>query len=238
MRAEVAQATESSASSGSTPRATSRRLRISPPHIPESPPRSICCRERWRRRRKAPAGWLRWRAVAALLGVWFVVLLASEAMRGVWASHRARALTERDRDALQQLLSERSTHSGYRIAYTQMRSHIGGRGDVGFDVPDRCSDIWRPASQRIRRHNCAASRSAMAVRNSAPKWRSAVSTHSRALKAAWAQGGRRRRHQLGGAAGSTGPRADPFEGQLRCGTASIAHFAASAAGRWFVTLRD
>lgn len=71
-------------------------------------------------------GWLRWRAVAALLALWFVVLLASETVRGIWASHRASALTS-DIETLYRSYFPQDQR--VQDPYKQMRVHIGGRGD-------------------------------------------------------------------------------------------------------------
>jgi type II secretion system protein L len=71
-------------------------------------------------------GWIRWRAVAALLALWFVVLLASETVRGAWAAHRASALTS-DIEALYRSYFPQDRR--VQDPYKQMRVHLGGRAD-------------------------------------------------------------------------------------------------------------
>lgn len=72
-------------------------------------------------------GWVRWRAVAALLGIWLIVLLASETVRGIWAAHRAHALTS-DIEALYRSYFPQDQR--VQDPYKQMRAHLGGRGDA------------------------------------------------------------------------------------------------------------
>ncbi len=72
-------------------------------------------------------GLMRWRAVAALLGVWLIVLLASETVRGIWAAHRARALTS-DVEALYRSYFPQDQR--VQDPYKQMRVHLGGSGDA------------------------------------------------------------------------------------------------------------
>ena len=77
--------------------------------------------------KQASGAWLRWRTVAALVGVWVVVLVASEAIRGVWASHRAAALTEQIEERYKTYFPNERRIPG-KDAYAQMNAHIGGRG--------------------------------------------------------------------------------------------------------------
>jgi len=77
--------------------------------------------------KQASGAWLRWRGVAALVGVWVVVLVAGEAIRGVWASHRAAALTEQIEARYKTYFPNDRRIPG-KDAYAQMNSHIGGRG--------------------------------------------------------------------------------------------------------------
>lgn len=72
--------------------------------------------------------WIRWRSVAALVGVWFLVLLASELVTGLWATHRTNVLTAqvealyRDYFPKDQRLQD---------PYKQMVAHLGGSADTG-----------------------------------------------------------------------------------------------------------
>jgi general secretion pathway protein L len=78
---------------------------------------------------KAGAGeWHRWRGVAALLGVWFIALFASETITGLWASHKANALAS-DVEALYRQYFP----ADQRVVdpYKQMIAHLGGRADDG-----------------------------------------------------------------------------------------------------------
>jgi general secretion pathway protein L len=72
--------------------------------------------------------WQRWRGVAALIGIWFTVLVVSEAVTGVWATHRADA-TAHDVEALYRSYFP----ADQRIVdpYKQMVAHLGGRADDG-----------------------------------------------------------------------------------------------------------
>ena len=72
-------------------------------------------------------GLIRWRAVAALLGIWLVVLVASETVRGAWAAHRARALTS-DIETLYRSYFPQDKR--VQDPYKQMRAHLGGHGDA------------------------------------------------------------------------------------------------------------
>jgi general secretion pathway protein L len=77
---------------------------------------------------KQPSGaWSRWRGVAALIGIWLVVLVASEAVRGAWASHRAALLTEQIESRFKTYFPNERRIPG-KDAYSQMSSRIGARG--------------------------------------------------------------------------------------------------------------
>lgn len=75
--------------------------------------------------KQANSGWLRWRGVAALVGVWIVVMVASETVRGIWASHRATVLTA-EIEALYRSYFPKDQR--IQDPYKQMSAHIGGRG--------------------------------------------------------------------------------------------------------------
>lgn len=70
--------------------------------------------------------WQRWRSVAALLAIWFSILVISEVVTGVWASRRADA-TASDVEALYRSYFP----ADQRIVdpYKQMVAHLGGRAD-------------------------------------------------------------------------------------------------------------
>jgi len=74
--------------------------------------------------KQASGAWARWRPAAALLGVWIVVLVASEAVRGVWASHRAAALSEQIEARYKTYFPNDRRIPG-KDAYTQMSAHLG-----------------------------------------------------------------------------------------------------------------
>jgi general secretion pathway protein L len=68
----------------------------------------------------------RWRTAAALIGVWVLVLVVSETVRGAWASHRATTLSNEA-----QTLYRSYFPKDQRLQpdlYKQMSDHIGGRG--------------------------------------------------------------------------------------------------------------
>ncbi len=77
--------------------------------------------------KQASGAWSRWRTAAALVGVWMLVFVASEAVRGVWASHRAAALTEQIEARYKTYFPNDRRIPG-KDAYAQMNAHIGGRG--------------------------------------------------------------------------------------------------------------
>jgi general secretion pathway protein L len=72
--------------------------------------------------------WSRWRGVAALVGVWFLVLVVSELVTGLWATHRANVLT-----AQVEALYHDYFPKDQRLQdpYKQMVAHLGGRTDTG-----------------------------------------------------------------------------------------------------------
>jgi general secretion pathway protein L len=77
--------------------------------------------------KQASGAWSRWRSVAALLGIWLVVLFASEIVRGAWASHRAATLTAQI-EALYKSYFPNDRRIPGKDAFAQMNAHIGGRG--------------------------------------------------------------------------------------------------------------
>lgn len=72
--------------------------------------------------------WTRWRGVAALLGIWVLVLIASEVVTGLWATHRVNVLT-----AQVEALYHDYFPKDQRLQdpYKQMVAHLGGRSDTG-----------------------------------------------------------------------------------------------------------
>ncbi len=72
--------------------------------------------------------WVRWRGVAALLGIWFVVLLGSETVTGLWADYRAETLSA-DVDALYREFfpNDRRVLDPYK----QMAAHLGASAAAG-----------------------------------------------------------------------------------------------------------
>jgi general secretion pathway protein L len=72
-------------------------------------------------------GWLRWRGAAALLGMWALVMIASETVRGVWASQRADALTS---EVTALYRSYFPNDQRIQDPFKQMSAHMGGRGDA------------------------------------------------------------------------------------------------------------
>lgn len=78
--------------------------------------------------RSANDAWTRWRTVAALAGVWILVLVASEAVTGLWATHRAAVLTAQV-EALYREYFPRDRR--LQDPYKQMVAHLGGRADTG-----------------------------------------------------------------------------------------------------------
>ena len=70
-------------------------------------------------------GLMRWRSVAALVGIWVLVMLASETVRGIWASHRSTILTG-EIEALYRAYFPKDQR--VQDPYKQMNAHIGGRG--------------------------------------------------------------------------------------------------------------
>jgi general secretion pathway protein L len=74
---------------------------------------------------KAATGdWQRWRGVAALLAVWFAVLLGSDAVTGIWATHRANTVTG---DVEKLYRSYFPAEQRIVDPYKQMVAHLGGR---------------------------------------------------------------------------------------------------------------
>ena len=101
-------------------------MRISAAAFPGKPPAINLLQGALAPPKQASGAWLRWRAVAALVGVWLLVLVASEAVRGVWASHRAAALTEQIESRYKTYFPNDRRIPG-KDAYAQMNAHIGGR---------------------------------------------------------------------------------------------------------------
>jgi len=72
--------------------------------------------------------WTRWSGAAALLGIWFLVLVLSETVAGLWATHRASVLTAQV-EALYRDYFPKDVR--LQDPYKQMLAHIGGRADTG-----------------------------------------------------------------------------------------------------------
>ena len=75
--------------------------------------------------KQANGGWTRWRSVAALLGIWIIVLVASETVRGLWASQRAASLSTQIEELYKSYFPN---DQRIQDPYKQMNAHIGGRG--------------------------------------------------------------------------------------------------------------
>jgi general secretion pathway protein L len=76
--------------------------------------------------KQASGEWMRWRTAAALIGVWVLVLVLSETVRGAWATHRATTL-----NAEAQTLYRSYFPKDQRLQpdlYKQMSDHLGGHG--------------------------------------------------------------------------------------------------------------
>jgi general secretion pathway protein L len=125
MRAEVAQATEHPVEWVDTESDVTVLAHLAAA-FPGKPPAINLLQGALAPPKQASGAWLRWRAVAALVGVWLLVLVASEAVRGVWASHRAAALTEQIESRYKTYFPNDRRIPG-KDAYAQMNAHIGGR---------------------------------------------------------------------------------------------------------------
>ncbi len=73
--------------------------------------------------KRASGAWTRWRSVAALVAVWVLVMVASETVRGAWASHRATVLKGEIENVYRAYFpNDRRIQDPYK----QMNAHIGG----------------------------------------------------------------------------------------------------------------
>ena len=72
-------------------------------------------------------GWLRWRGAAALLGVWALLIVASETVRGLWASHRADVLAS---EVTSMYRSYFPNDQRVQDPFKQMSAHLGAQGDA------------------------------------------------------------------------------------------------------------
>ncbi len=81
--------------------------------------------------KQANAGWLRWRSVAALVGIWVLVMVASETLRGAWAAHRSTALRAETETLYRTYFPhDRRVQDPYR----QMAAHIGSGGGGASEI--------------------------------------------------------------------------------------------------------
>ena len=124
MRAEVAQATEHPIEWVDTESEVTMLAHLAAA-FPGKPPAINLLQGTLSPPKLANTGWTRWRSVAALVGVWILVMVASETVRGIWASHRTTALTA-DIEALYRSYFPKDQR--IQDPYKQMNAHIGGHG--------------------------------------------------------------------------------------------------------------
>jgi general secretion pathway protein L len=77
--------------------------------------------------RTGGTNWVRWRSVAALLGVWLLVLVASETVSGLWATHKANLLATQVEALYREYFPN---DQRVQDPYKQMVAHLGGRTEV------------------------------------------------------------------------------------------------------------
>ena len=122
MRAEVAQATEHAIEWVDTESDVTVLAHLAAV-FPGRPPAINLLQGTLAPPKQAGGTWMRWRAVAALVAIWMLVIVASETIRGVWASHRAAALTA-EVDTLYRAYFPNDQR--IQDPYKQMKEHIGG----------------------------------------------------------------------------------------------------------------
>jgi general secretion pathway protein L len=124
MRAEVAQATEHPIEWVDTESDVTVLAHLAAA-FPGKPPAINLLQGSLSPPKQASGGWMRWRGVAALVGIWILVMVASETVRGLWASHRTAALTV-EIEALYRTYFPKDQR--VQDPFKQMSAHIGSSG--------------------------------------------------------------------------------------------------------------
>jgi general secretion pathway protein L len=124
LRAEVAQATEHPIQWAETESDVTALAHLAAA-FPGRPPAINLLQGSFVPPKKSNDAWMRWRTAAALVGVWALVLVTGETVRGAWASHRASVL-----DGEAQRLYRSYFPKEQRLQadlYKQMSDRLGGR---------------------------------------------------------------------------------------------------------------
>ena len=124
LRAEVTQATEHPVQWAETESDVTALAHLAAA-FPGKPPAINLLQGAFAPSKQTSDAWMRWRTAAALIGVWVLVLVVGETVRGAWASHRASAL-----NAEAQTLYRSYFPKEQRLQpdlYKQMSDRLGGR---------------------------------------------------------------------------------------------------------------